>query len=149
MRWSASDLSAYLQRRGQPTPVVSVPRRRRPKLPVGQMPQQRLAAIVEAAFPGRFRSEVGGLVPGRRYRADLANVGSRGIIECDGWTVHGKHIGDFRRDRERDYEFTVAGYRILRIPAGLIAKHPEEVLERVNRFVEMLDGGSTGTGSIQ
>lgn len=149
MRWSASDLSRYLTRRGLPPAAEVAPRRGRPKCAVGQMPQARLAALVEAAFPGRFTPEVGGLVPGRRFRADLCDVAARAVIECDGWESHGRHLAAFRKDRERDYLFLIAGYRILRIPAGLVLHDPQAVLERVTKFVAMLDGNGTRAGCLQ
>ena len=137
MRWSERDLGRYLTRRGL------VPRKRetrqRPTLPQGRLPQAQLQAMVQAAYPGRFTPERTGLIPGRRYRADLCDVTGRAIIECDGWRHHGMYKAAFHRDRERDFEFTVHGWRILRIPAGLILTDPHAVLERVQRFVDMLD----------
>lgn len=61
--------------------------------------------------------EYPGAIPGRRYKIDVAFPGQRLCVEIDGWEWHGKHKGDFQRDRERQNLLTLNGWRILRFTA--------------------------------
>jgi len=45
----------------------------------------------------------------------------------------------FHNDRERDYQFSLQGWMILRIPAGLILKDLPSAMERVERFIAAQD----------
>lgn len=57
-------------------------------------------------------------IDGRKYRIDLAFPIERLAVEIDGWQHHGKTLGAFRNDRVRQNALTIAGWRILRFPAG-------------------------------
>jgi very-short-patch-repair endonuclease len=91
----------------QPRPKVSVP-------------QARLWEVVSNKWPGQVEQELGGTIPGRRYRIDVAFPAHKLAIEVDGWQHHGKYKGDFQRDRERQNLLTLQGLRILRFTAGNI-----------------------------
>lgn len=69
-------------------------------------------------IPGAVQ-EYTGAVPGRKFRIDIAfpQELNKLCVECDGWEWHGKHKGDFQRDRERQNLLTIAGWRILRFSA--------------------------------
>jgi very-short-patch-repair endonuclease len=72
-------------------------------------------------------------VPGRRFRIDIALPASRLAIEVDGWEWHGKHKGDFTRDRERQNLLTLHGWRILRFTAGQIRKDVAGCVEMIRK----------------
>lgn len=57
-------------------------------------------------------------VPGRQFKLDVAFPAKKLCIEVDGWEWHGKHLGDFQRDRERQNLLTLHGWRILRFTAS-------------------------------
>lgn len=118
------------QTNGQPAkPAVSEPEPKRaaikPRKPAkrrqSSTPHDMLWAAVTVAVPGAVR-EFANAVPGRKYRLDIAVPGARLAVEVDGWEWHGKHKGDFTRDRERQNLLTLNGWRILRFTAGQIRK---------------------------
>jgi very-short-patch-repair endonuclease len=51
---------------------------------------------------------------------------ARLIVELDGWEHH-RDRAAFERDRVRDSELTLAGYRVIRITWRRLRDHPEEV----------------------
>lgn len=56
--------------------------------------------------------EVGGLVPGRRYRADIYLPESRVVVEMDGFIAHrGKE--QFKVDREKRNLLVMSGYPVI------------------------------------
>jgi very-short-patch-repair endonuclease len=97
-----------------PVPVLKVTRTPRS----GPTPHDLLWIAVKN-FDGVVR-EHEGAVPGRKYRIDIAFPETRLAVEVDGWSFHGKHKGDFTRDRERQNLLTLNGWRILRFTAGQI-----------------------------
>lgn len=103
--------------RVEPGPLEGRARRLR----AGEMPQERLwRGLIEHVPTAVY--EYCGAVPGRRYRIDIAIPERRLAIEVDGWQYHGRHKGDFARDRERQNALTLHGWRILRFTAGQIRK---------------------------
>ena len=58
------------------------------------------------------------LIPNRRLRGDIVFPEARLCVEVDGWQYHGRLLADFKRDRDRQNTLTIAGWRLLRIPAG-------------------------------
>lgn len=95
-------------------------------------PQARLQDLLTQRWPKEAVAELTNVVPGRRFRLDVGFPAHKLAVECDGWEWHGKHKGDFQRDRERDRLMTLQGWRILRFPASQIRKDPWGVLEQVN-----------------
>lgn len=85
--------------------------------------------------------EYKGVVVGRRFSVDVAIPEARVAIEIDGWEWHGKHKGDFVRDRERQNLITAERWQFLRFTAGMIRKDMPWCLELVRRTLEgvMLD----------
>jgi very-short-patch-repair endonuclease len=82
---------------------------------------------------GGVEREFEGAVPGRRFRLDIALPAARLAIEVDGWEWHGKHKGDFTRDRERQNLLTLHGWRILRFTAGQIRKDVAGCIEMIRQ----------------
>jgi very-short-patch-repair endonuclease len=65
------------------------------------------------------------------HEVDFRVIGTRVIIECDGWTFHGRHRADFERDRRRDAELVAAGWIVLRFTYRAITTRPKETAERI------------------
>ena len=62
-----------------------------------------------------------------RYIADLAVPSARLVIEVDGEYHGARRVADARRDRELGRR----GWRVLRLPAALVAQDPGEAVARV------------------
>lgn len=82
-------------------------------------------------------------MPNRRYRIDIAIPRSKLAIEVDGWEWHGKHKGDFQRDRERQNLLTLHGWRILRFTAGDVRRDVEACVNLVLQAAKTLDSALT------
>lgn len=87
-----------------------------------ETPHDILWRAVQARWPGRAVREFEGAVPGRRFRIDVAFPHERLALELDGWAYHGRHLGDFTRDRERQNLLCLHGWRVLRFSAGMVRK---------------------------
>lgn len=48
------------------------------------------------------------------WEIDFRFVGTRLLVECDGWTTHGLQRDQFERDRRRDADLTAAGWIVSR-----------------------------------
>jgi very-short-patch-repair endonuclease len=68
----------------------------------------------EAGFP---RPQVNALVAG--YEVDAVWSDQRLIVELDGYAFHGTRAA-FERDRSRDVQLQLAGYRVLRITGRML-----------------------------
>lgn len=68
-------------------------------------------------LPGA-EQEFAGAVADRKFKLDIAFPAQKLCVEVDGWEWHGKHKGDFQRDRERQNLLTLNGWRILRFTAS-------------------------------
>jgi very-short-patch-repair endonuclease len=62
-----------------------------------------------------------------RYEVDLLWAAERLVVEVDGFTYHGPRPA-FERDRRRDAELQVRGYRVLRITWRQLVGEPEAVV---------------------
>ncbi len=84
-------------------------------------------------------------VPGRKFTLDIALELNRpdgappfkGGLECDGWSYHGRYLNGFKRDREKDRQLALCGWRVLRITAGEILKSSGPLLEDVERWLDI------------
>lgn len=83
---------------------------------LGPTPQDILWSEVVRRWPAAQREYH--LIPGRRLRGDIVFPEARLCVEVDGWQYHGRLLADFKRDRDRQNTLTIAGWRLLRIPAG-------------------------------
>lgn len=79
-------------------------------------------------------------VPGRKFRLDIAFVDNWLAIEVDGWSVHGKFLADFKRDRIRQNILVMRGWRILRFSAADIHQDLEGCLSIIKTTLEMSNG---------
>ena len=96
-------------------------------------PQKLLFDAIEQRWPSRFTWELSVKPPGatRAYSLDVASVDDRLCIEMDGWQYHGKHKGDFQRDRIRQNRLCLDGWRILRFFPGQVYADMNAVLEQI------------------
>lgn len=133
LRWTVAQYRAFRARAKNPEQLPEVPEQEK------SPPQKLLFEAMEAWWPGRFRYEVENLIPGRRFKADIADSQSLLLVELDGYRHHGLSLRGFTNDRERDYVFGLRGWVILRIPAGLVIKDLPAAMERVQTFVAAHD----------
>jgi hypothetical protein len=124
---------------------------RRRTAPRGATPHDLLWEAVSLVHPGVTR-EYPDAVPGRGFRIDIALPAIRLSIEVDGWEFHGKHKGDFERDRSRQNLLTIHGWRILRFSAGTIRRDIAGVLDVIGQTVAttpqfLIDQTGTAAGS--
>jgi very-short-patch-repair endonuclease len=116
-------------------------RHRQPSFARSQLLAQRAAemrgelnpaeAALWAQLKGRalgFRRQV--VVLGR-YIADFLAPAVRVIVEVDG----GYHARRERADARRDEKLRRAGYRVVRVPAGLVLQSPQEAVALVRRAI--------------
>lgn len=114
-----------------PAPEARKPVQRRTRRPAGVTPHDILWTAVVSSFGDGAVRELEGAVPARKYRLDIAIPASKLAVEVDGWEWHGKHKGDFTRDRERQNLLTLHGWRILRFTAGQIRKDTTGCVEMI------------------
>lgn len=58
----------------------------------------------------------------------------RVVVETDGISVHDNPLA-FERDRKRDRELQLSGYRIVRFTYGQIEKEPDAVISTIRRLL--------------
>lgn len=78
-----------------------------------------------------------GAIPDRRFSLDCAFVNEKVAIEFDGWAFHGKFLNDFKRDRYKDKQLTLNGWRILRFTAEEINKRFDQCLAEIDQCLKM------------
>lgn len=80
----------------------------------------------------------------KEYRADLFISEATGngdinlIIECDGHDFHEKTKQQAQRDKERDRNLQLAGYRVIHFTGSEIFKDPRKCSKQVTEFLEAL-----------
>ncbi len=86
-------------------------------------------------FGGRYEREYR-FAPPRRWRADIAFVAEKVIVECDGgsWTG-GRHTtgSGFEKDCEKLNEAAVLGWLVLRFTTGMVKSGA--ALETIRRII--------------
>ena len=71
---------------------------------------------------------------GSRFVVDLLWAAGRVVVEVDGYGWHSPPAA-FAADRARDYELTLTGYLVLRLPHDLVVADPALAAERVRDLV--------------
>lgn len=120
------------------TPSASRPQTPVPQRKTGQSdPREILFAALEARFgnygpenPGGVAREVGGALPGRRFRLDFALVDRRIAIELDGFKFH-RDKKSYGRDRERSRKLFAVGWETIRVTAGQVFEDVDQVLDDI------------------
>jgi very-short-patch-repair endonuclease len=69
------------------------------------------------------------------FMVDFAWPKQRLIAETDGWRAHGTRQA-FERDRRRDADLTVAGWRVVRITWKRLLDEPGAVATQLRRVLE-------------
>jgi very-short-patch-repair endonuclease len=101
----------------------------RPADSVLEIAMRRLAA--RAGLPPlEFHARIEG------WEVDFRVVGTRVVIECDGWMHHGLDHDQFERDRRRDAELAAAGWITLRFTYRSIIRAPGATAARIRAAVE-------------
>lgn len=77
-----------------------------------EYPQRKLYDALCRELPGIPVWEMKGLIPGRKYRADIYLPPSSIVIEFDGYQFHSS-LSAFQSDRLRSNLFTLHGYRMI------------------------------------
>lgn len=78
-----------------------------------------------------------GAIPGRKFSLDCAFAHKKIAIEFDGWAFHGKFLNDFKRDRYKDRQLTLNGWKILRFTAEDINKHLDRCLKEIDQCLNL------------
>lgn len=111
-------------------PIVGRPH---PGSPGEQLLASRLPLEPDIGSLFGFNQPVVGIF-GNRFLVDLLWQAGRVIVEVDGFGFH-RSRESFNGDRERDYELTVTGYLVLRLPHDLVMEDPERAILRIRDFV--------------
>ncbi len=69
------------------------------------------------------------------YEVDFWLIGTPVVLECDGWTWHGRQRSVFERDKVRDAELAASGYIVVRFTFRQIMRHPGREAERIRQVV--------------
>jgi len=130
---------AEAKRLGITTSTVKQPKKTRlPATRKGKTPQQKLFESCKILWPD-CQEEYAGAVPGRRFRIDVAFPSHKLATELDGWEWHGKHKGDFQRDRERQNLLSIQGWTILRFTAKDVNQNLPKVLETIQTCLDNIE----------
>ncbi|MFK4135725.1 hypothetical protein ACI2KR_26105 [Pseudomonas luteola] len=85
----------------------------------GKSPQERLFDALKARMPEKdIRYDEPGLIPGRRFKADVY-IAPDIIIEMDGYRYHSDRK-TFQSDRRRNNLFTLNGFRVFHTYTGQV-----------------------------
>jgi hypothetical protein len=68
---------------------------------------------------------------------DLLSRARRLVVEIDGYRHHSSRLA-FERDRQRDWELMVSGFRVFRIPAAEVSRNTAASLEKLRVLVRSL-----------
>lgn len=104
----------------------------------GKLPQQKLYESCKILWP-ECQEEYGGVVPGRRFRIDIAFPAHQLAIEMDGWQFHAQTLSGFQKDRERQNLLAIQGWTILRFTAKDVHKNLPSVLETIQICLDNIE----------
>jgi very-short-patch-repair endonuclease len=92
--------------------------------------EDRFAEFVVAQRlpPPQFNVLVG------KDRVDALWSGARLIVELDSWEFHG-HRAAFEKDRDRDAEHLLAGYRTIRVTHRKLSERPERLAAQIRALL--------------
>jgi very-short-patch-repair endonuclease len=69
------------------------------------------------------------------YEVDFLVVGTRVILECDGWGSHGLDRDQFEFDRIRNAELLAAGYVVVHFTWKRLHEHPARIAQRIRQVL--------------
>lgn len=94
-------------------------------------PQRIIFESLFALHSDQVCWEVSGLLPGKKYRADIYFPETRLIVELDGFQYH-RSKSAFQSDRIRQNLLVQNGYTVLRYFTGQVYKSLDDVVEQIN-----------------
>jgi very-short-patch-repair endonuclease len=80
--------------------------------------------------PVEFHPVIGG------FEVDFRVIGTRVLLECDGWAYHGLQRDTFERDRERDAALIADGWVVFRFTYRAITSRPADTARRIAAAVD-------------
>lgn len=98
-------------------------------------PQALLWDRVKRRWPDAQAEHHAG-VPGRAFRIDIALPELRIGIEVDGYSHHAKTLDGFLNDRRRQNQLVLAGWNMLRFPAGDVLKDLPGCIDTIAQLIE-------------
>lgn len=126
--WKVSAASPFVPTRSKRAPGVS-------HAPRDVLHDLLWQAMLDEFSVHRLVREFEGVVAGRKFRVDIAIPDARIAVEIDGWQWHGRHKGDFVRDRERQNLITAECWQFLRFTAGAIRSDMPGCLALVRKTI--------------
>jgi very-short-patch-repair endonuclease len=75
-------------------------------------------------------------VRGSRPRVDLVWTEGRLVVELDGYGSHGNRAA-FIYDRQRDYELSLSGYTVLRLPNDEVEQDCGKAIDKIRDLVRL------------
>lgn len=69
------------------------------------------------------------------WEVDFRFVGTRVVVECDGWMSHGLDRSQFEWDRRRDGDLMAAGWMVARFTYRAITRRPTDTARRLRRLL--------------
>lgn len=112
--------------------------------PDANTPQRRLFNALSERLPGRVEWEKKGLVPGRKFAADIF-ICPNLVVEMDGYEYH-RSLEAFQKDRERKNLIEAMGYRVFHAFAGQI--EDADAFQRLIDLIVMVAQGETPSREI-
>jgi len=101
-------------------------------------------SILEAAFAQLCeRASLPPFVHHQRvegWEVDFRFVGTPVIVECDGWTTHGRDRDQFEIDRRKDDDLRAAGWVPARLTYRAITRRPADTARRLRRLLDRWSG---------
>ncbi|MGB3736014.1 MAG: DUF559 domain-containing protein [Ilumatobacter sp.] len=73
------------------------------------------------------------------WEVDFRFVGTRVLIECDGWATHGLERGQFERDRRRDADLAAAGWLVSRHSYRAVTNESAATARRLRALLALDD----------
>ncbi len=97
-------------------------------------------SILEVAFeelcrrhrlpPTSFHERIEG------WEVDFRFLGTAILVECDGWTTHGRRRHQFEQDRRKDDDLRAAGWIPARVTYRAVTQHGADVARRLRRLLD-------------
>jgi very-short-patch-repair endonuclease len=81
------------------------------------------------------------------YEVDFWFPGTPVVLECDGWSTHGRNHAQFERDRRRDAELTAHGYITVRFTYRALTRRPDRVTEQIRAVLQRWSPEVLGLGA--
>ena len=97
------------------------------ELPPDSLLESRMSTLIADYDlpPVQFHAVVGG------YEVDFLVIGTRIVLECDGWGTHGLDRDQFEFDRLRDADLTADGYITVHFTWRALTTSPQKVADRI------------------